>query len=267
MKFVTFQLDSSCSVPHFITNISCLFHIYNTNPLNKPRCPSKEYTFIAVIHSIYVKYFSLTLISTFWTPLFKGLFLMFLIVQNISFSLIAIDVCNPFSVAVNQFLYILSLSRRHFIIFRLLICIKLFFICNLCYRFSRLSVRFSLFLPFSYLLLILFLLLYASFFFHFILFCHWHMDIIMLIFHFPHPIDFKSIINHFLYISYTLLSYTSLSIAYIKIVLRMRHSPIFLCLIGNSTLLIYCFSFILGIVKFFFYQANSTNCSLFFFLL
>ena len=42
---------------------------------------------------------------------------MFLIVQNISFSLIAIDVCNPFSVAVNRFLYNLSFQEGLFIIF------------------------------------------------------------------------------------------------------------------------------------------------------
>ena len=111
------NLFSSCSVPHFITNISCLFNIYNTNPLNKTHCPHLKHTFIAVIHSIYVKYFSLTLIGVFCTPLFKGVFFMFLIVQNISFSLIAIDVCNPFSVAVNRFLYNLSFQEGLFIIF------------------------------------------------------------------------------------------------------------------------------------------------------
>lgn len=158
------NLFSSCSVPHFITNISCLFNIYNTNSPNKTHRPHSEYTFIAVIHSIYVKCFSLTLIGVFCTPLFKGVFFIFLIVQNISVSLIAIDVCNPFSVAVNRFLYNLSFWKGLFIIFLLFFFAVLFFICHLYTPFSRLCVRFFLLFPFSDLILAGFLLLYASFF-------------------------------------------------------------------------------------------------------
>lgn len=158
------NLFSSCSVPHFITNISCLFNIYNTNSPNKTHRPHSEYTFIAVIHSIYVKCFSLTPIGVFCTPLFKGVFFIFLIVQNISVSLIAIDVCNPFSVAVNRFLYDLSFWKGLFIIFLLFFFAVLFFICHLYTPFSRLCVRFFLLFPFSDLILAGFLLLYASFF-------------------------------------------------------------------------------------------------------
>lgn len=141
------NLFSSCSVPHFITNISCLFNIYNTNSPNKTHRPHSEYTFIAVIHSIYVKCFSLTPIGVFCTPLFKGVFFIFLIVQNISVSLIAIDVCNPFSVAVNRFLYDLSFWKGLFIIFFIifLCCIILY----LSFIHSIFSVMCSFFLIIS----------------------------------------------------------------------------------------------------------------------